>query len=49
MAIGFWVCGTFEVHDGQITLWRDRFDFLDVAWGAVKGVVRAITTRGRSD
>ena len=26
----FWVCGTFEVHDGLITLWRDRFDFVDV-------------------
>ena len=45
--IGFWVCGTFEVHDGQITLWRDRFDFLDVAWGVVKGAGRAIAARLR--
>jgi limonene-1,2-epoxide hydrolase len=22
----FWVCGTFEVKDGKIILWRDRFD-----------------------
>ncbi|MEY4575618.1 MAG: hypothetical protein RL701_321 [Pseudomonadota bacterium] len=22
----FWVCGTFEVRDGKIVLWRDRFD-----------------------
>jgi limonene-1,2-epoxide hydrolase len=30
----FWVCGTFEVHDGRITLWRDRFDWADfvLAW-----------------
>ncbi len=21
-----WVCGTFEVRDGKITLWRDYFD-----------------------
>lgn len=30
----FWVCGTFEVHDGRITLWRDRFDWVDfvLAW-----------------
>ena len=25
----FWVCGVFEVHGGQITLWRDYFDRLD--------------------
>ncbi len=23
----FWVCGTFEVRDGTIVLWRDHFDF----------------------
>lgn len=45
----FWVCGTFEVADGRITLWRDRFDFVDfvVAWvrGAARAVLRAV--RGR--
>jgi limonene-1,2-epoxide hydrolase len=25
----FWVCGTFEIHGGRITLWRDYFDFFD--------------------
>lgn len=35
----FWVCGVFEVHDGQITLWRDYFDFYDL----VKGVARGLT------
>ena len=24
--VQFWVCGVFEVHAGQITLWRDYFD-----------------------
>lgn len=23
----FWVCGTLEVRDGKITLWRDYFDW----------------------
>jgi len=27
----FWVCGTFEVKNGKITLWRDYFDFATVA------------------
>ncbi len=43
--VEFWVCGTFEVHDGRITLWRDRFDFLDVTVGMVKGVARAALDR----
>ncbi|MET0286644.1 MAG: limonene-1,2-epoxide hydrolase family protein [Polyangiales bacterium] len=24
--VEIWVCGTFEVANGKITLWRDRFD-----------------------
>ena len=24
--VEIWVCGTFEVRDGKITLWRDHFD-----------------------
>ncbi|MBC7171514.1 MAG: nuclear transport factor 2 family protein [Polyangiaceae bacterium] len=24
--LDIWVCGTFEVRDGKITLWRDYFD-----------------------
>jgi limonene-1,2-epoxide hydrolase len=35
----FWVCGTFEVHAGRITLWRDHFDALDFF---VKAPLRAI-------
>jgi limonene-1,2-epoxide hydrolase len=38
----FWVCGTFEVHEGRITLWRDRFDFVDVLRGFVAGGARAL-------
>lgn len=29
LRLQFWVCGTFEVHAGKITLWRDYFDTLD--------------------
>jgi limonene-1,2-epoxide hydrolase len=35
----FWVWGRFDVHDGRITLWRDSFDFLDVARSIVRGLV----------
>jgi len=43
----FWVCGTFEVHDGKITLWRDRFDFVDFALAWLRGAVKALVARGR--
>ena len=42
----FWVCGTFEVHDGAITLWRDRFDFVDLSWAMLRGALRAVVPRG---
>jgi limonene-1,2-epoxide hydrolase len=34
----FWVCGVFEVRNGQITLWRDYFDFLDMVKATVRGL-----------
>ena len=41
----FWVCGTFEVHHGRITLWRDRFDFVDFLLAFVRGAVKALLGR----
>ena len=38
----FWVRGTFEVHDGKITLWDDAFSWLDFAKGAFVGLGRMI-------
>ncbi|MGB3354504.1 MAG: limonene-1,2-epoxide hydrolase family protein [Mycobacterium sp.] len=39
LRLQFWVCGTFEVHDGKVTLWRDYFDFFDTL---VKAPLRAV-------
>ena len=33
LRVQFWVCGTFEVHAGRITLWRDYFDMLGLRQG----------------
>lgn len=38
----FWVCGTFEVRDGLVTLWRDYFDYANVTAAFVKGAGRAL-------
>ena len=38
----FWVCGTFEVHDGLITLWDDHFSLGNVLAASLKGAVGAL-------
>lgn len=44
----FWVCGTFEVHDGLITLWRDRFDLVDITAKTVAGTAKNLWSRARA-
>jgi limonene-1,2-epoxide hydrolase len=39
LRLQFWVWGRFDVHDGRITLWRDSFDFLDIARATVRGLL----------
>ena len=36
----FWVCGTFEIEDGKILVWRDYFSNRAFLWGTLKGLVR---------
>lgn len=45
--IQFWVCGVFEVHDGKVTLWRDYFDFYNMAKGLIRGVIGAVLPAAR--
>ncbi|MEU4671315.1 limonene-1,2-epoxide hydrolase family protein [Amycolatopsis sp. NPDC023774] len=40
-AAEFWVCGTFEVENGRIVLWRDYFDWTTVLAAGAKGAGRA--------
>jgi limonene-1,2-epoxide hydrolase len=34
----FWVCGTFEVRDGRIVLWRDYFDWATFLAASARGL-----------
>ena len=36
----FWVRGTFEVHDGRITVWDDAFSWVDFTRGSLLGLTR---------
>lgn len=38
LRLQFWVCGVFEVHNGEITLWRDYFDFFDMFKATLRGL-----------
>lgn len=41
----FWVCGTFEVRNGKIVLWRDYFDLGGFAWKLLTGPMRRMSRR----
>jgi limonene-1,2-epoxide hydrolase len=45
----FWVCGTFELRDGRIEVWRDRFSWGNVAVGTVTATARSLRRRGRRE
>ncbi|MBX9641723.1 MAG: nuclear transport factor 2 family protein [Mycobacteriaceae bacterium] len=38
LRLQFWVCGTFELQGGRITLWRDYFDTFDMLKATLRGV-----------
>jgi limonene-1,2-epoxide hydrolase len=40
--IDIWVCGTFEIRDGKITVWRDRFDLVESTAKLLTGPFRKL-------
>jgi limonene-1,2-epoxide hydrolase len=45
--LDIWVCGTFEIEGGKITLWRDYFDLVQVTTKLVTGPFRKLLGRAR--
>ena len=45
LAQRFWVYGRFELRDGRIAVWRDAFDWLDLAVSFVRGIVGMVAPR----
>lgn len=39
LRIQFWVCGRFDVEDGQIVGWRDYFDWLAFSVATARGLL----------
>jgi limonene-1,2-epoxide hydrolase len=42
LRLQFWVCGRFDVDDGQIVLWRDYFDQMNIAAATVRGLLGTV-------
>jgi limonene-1,2-epoxide hydrolase len=38
LRIQFWVCGRFDVENGEIVLWRDRFDWMNYTVATLRGL-----------
>ena len=41
----FWVYGRFELRDGRIAVWRDAFDWLDLAVSLARGVAGVLSPK----
>jgi limonene-1,2-epoxide hydrolase len=48
LRIQFWVCGRFDVHDGQIVLWRDYFDQVNFWAATARGLLGAVFPAARA-
>jgi limonene-1,2-epoxide hydrolase len=42
LRVQLWVCGRFDVRNGQIVRWRDYFDWLNVAGAVVRGLLGTV-------
>jgi len=48
LRIQFWICGRFDVHDGQIVLWREYYDPLTILVATVRGLLGTVVPAARA-
>ncbi len=48
LRIQFWVCGRFDVENGEIALWRDRFDWMNFTAATLRGVIGVLVPAVRA-
>jgi limonene-1,2-epoxide hydrolase len=48
LRIQFWICGRFDVHDGQIVLWREYYDPLAILAATLRGLLGAVVPAARA-
>jgi limonene-1,2-epoxide hydrolase len=48
LSVQIWVCGRFDVRDGQIVLWRDYFDQMNIAVATIRGLLGTVFPAARA-
>lgn len=48
LRIQFWICGRFDVHEGQIVLWRDYYDPLAILAATLRGLLGTVVPAARA-
>ena len=48
LRVQFWVCGRFDVRDGQIVLWRDYFDQVKILTATMRGLLGTVLPAARA-
>ena len=48
LRVQFWICGRFEVHDGQIVEWREYYDPLAILAATLRGLLGMVVPAARA-
>ena len=48
LRIQFWICGRFDVHDGQIVVWREYYDPLAILAATLRGLLGTVVPAARA-
>jgi limonene-1,2-epoxide hydrolase len=48
LRIQFWICGRFDVHDGQIVVWREYYDPLAILAATLRGLLGTVVPVARA-
>ncbi len=48
LRVQFWVCGRFDVQEGEITVWRDYFDQMNILAAIIRGLLGTVFPRART-
>jgi limonene-1,2-epoxide hydrolase len=48
LRIQFWICGRFDVHDGQIVVWREYYDPLAILAATLRGLLGTVVPAVRA-
>jgi limonene-1,2-epoxide hydrolase len=48
LRVQFWICGRFDVHDGQIVEWREYYDPLAILTATLRGLLGTVVPAMRA-